>query len=268
MRKKARYQELLDREEAYLKMHNLENLKSARKDNILKFISLRRTMLLDRLRHRPASKNAGEDYFPPPLPENESHASGVADIFSQFSELVDDASSFDFDCLLPGGASSDNDEALARMLEWDAALATRLVQVYGNHISDIPSSLTFEIESGANGIAQGNGDLAFCRLDLFLKPLAVDDGNNQADAKLILSGICCFKFGSNSSNRMASMRWSALDDRCFGGGFICPKTGESIEADHSAFDPYKRQMIHPSVVSLDHIRSAEVDETQGPGMTL
>ena len=257
IRKKARYQELLDREEIYLKMHEREVLQSERRDCVLKLIALRRRMLLDRMRHVQDAQQSGERTYP----SDHTHANIRMDL----SELVLDAASFAFDSMLPGGASPDSEEAYAKMLEWDGALASRLMHFFSSQMSDIISSLSFDIESGVEGIAQSNSDLAFCHLTLEAKLPSVHN-HDQVVTKLITSGICSFTFGVRS-NRLVSMRWTALDDQCFG-GFLRSVADESKGGNHPPFDPYRRQLIHPSVVSLDHIRSAETDEFQGLDVSL
>ena len=237
-------------------MHELEVLQSERRKCVLKLVALRRRMLLDHLRNVPDSRESGERTC--------TSMPTYADMRRDLSEFVLDASSFVFDSMLPGGASPDSEEALSKMLEWDGALASRLVHFFRNQIADVVSSLSFDIESGVEGIALSNSDLAFCRLELVAKVPSVVQ--NQVARKLIMSGICSFTFGVGSS-RLVSMGWTALDDRCFG-GFIRSVADEPKCGSHPSFDPYRRQLVHPSVVSLDHIRSAETDDLQGLDVSL
>jgi len=231
-------------------MHELEVLRSERRNCVLKLVALRQRMLLDHLRNVPDSRESGEQSCP--------SMQTYADMRRDLSEFVLDAPSFTFDSMLPGGASPDSDEALAKMLEWDGTLATLLVRFFSSQFADIVSSLSFDIESGVEGIALSNSDLAFCRLELVAKVPSVQ---NQVVTKLIMSGICSFTFGVGSS-RLVSMGWTAIDDRCFG-GFVRSAADEPKGGTHPSFEPYRRQRVHPSVVSLDHIRSAETDELQG-----
>jgi hypothetical protein len=248
-------------------MLELENHQSEKVGCILKLISLRRKMLLDHLQCVPDVQESDELASRSPLHHTESSASNVADSRQQLSELVLDVSSFEFDSLLPGGASADSDDAFAKMLEWDGDLASRLTHSFGSEISNFSSSLTFEIESGVDGIAQSNSDHAFCRLELFVI-LPSAQSRAHVATKSILSGICSFRFGAGSS-RLVSMQWTALDDQSFG-GFLSPMAGTSNSASHPPLEAYRRQLVHPSVVSLEHVRGAENDEIhcQGVGMSI
>lgn len=266
IRKKARYQELLDREEAYLKMHDLEILQDERKNCILDLISLRQKMLINHLRRLSDDHQSGGSPYRGPASHTESPSEDLPKIRQGLSVLVVDISSFQFDSLLPGGASPDSEEALAKMLEWDEALASRFINAFASELSDILSSLNFEIESGVDGIAYSNSNLAFCRLELYAKvPSALN--RDQTETQRILSGICAFRFGEESS-RLISMQWTALDDQCFSGFLYATPTSVSSDTSIASTDRYKRQLVHPSVVSLDHVRNTETEESQGLGLSI
>lgn len=267
VRKKARYQELLDREVAFLKMQETENLQSERNKCVEKLISLRQQMLLSHLQHLVIGQNCSGDPISKCQSENDSCSTPFAAQYAaQLSELVEDTKSFTFDSLLPGGAHADTHEMFAKMHEWDLVLSKRLMHTFGTKISTVLPSLAFEIEAGTDGIAHGRNNSAFCRLVMSAK----QSSNNPDDAtvqKMVLSGMCSFRFRPGSS-RLLSMQWTTVDDHCFGGFLRSVALGPDAQRFQSS-DTYERQTVHPSVVSLDHDRPNETNDTQeGPGMQI
>lgn len=273
VRKKARYQELLDREERYLQLQEQEDLEDERRECIQDFFQMRQSMLLDQVQRLPDDQKLGGGSSQPNKPESSS---------SKLAELVDGTMPFEFDSFLPGGANADSDDAFAKMLEWDEALLRRMKSSFVESATTVFSTLTYEIESGPSSIALNKNDDAFCRVGLFVNILPSSSNaattSNQASGKkkLVLSGICAFRFGPEQSSRLASLKWTTLQDESCSAGGVTPPSWAGGETDSNSSQPSREtlgsQLVHPSVVSLDHVRHSQhvdLDDSHGgPGMNI
>lgn len=265
IRKKARYQELLDREELYLQQQEQEDIEDEKRNRIHKFLSLRQDMLRDQVQRQARNQQIGES-------SSSCRPSSLDGTFYEtvphehfrlaLAEIIDPTTSFEFESLLPGDANADSDEAISKMQEWDEALVDRARCTFTNSFSNVPL-INYEIESGSDGIALNKNGDAFCRVDIFVQapnPCDSDASGSVVGKKnKIMSGICSFQFGSKN-NLLTSMRWTTLEDRCSAG---------RAEDRNRPFPEYlQSQLVHPSVVSLDHVKQSEGDDSNGPGMNI
>jgi hypothetical protein len=255
----------LDREEKYLQMQKEENLEIERRECIQDFFEMRHSMLLDQVQCRVNDQKSGDESSQP------KKSKEITKSFENFSELANDTMPFEFDTLLPGGASADSDDAFSKMIEWDTVLLKRMNCSRDTSAAEVLSSLKYEIESGPGGIALNKNGDAFCRVELYVHVPSSSNTTRSDQAsgkrKVLLSGICAFTFGSQSS-RLTSLKLTILEDRCFVG--LSRSTGGEMDSNSSqpSRDNLGSQLVHPSVVSLDHVRHVELDESHGPGMNI
>lgn len=271
IRKKARYQELLDREELYLQQQEQEDIDVQKRNYIQRILSLRQDMLRDQVQRQARNQLSGETSSSSRTRSLDGTLYQAVFPYERFrlmlAELIDPATSFEFDSLLPGDANADSDEAISKMLEWDEALVDRASCTYTNNFSEVLPSITYEIESGSDGIALNKNGDAFCRVEIFVQVPIRSESDASASVigkkSKIMSGICSFQFGSKS-NRLTSMRWTTLEDCC---SKACPPV--RAEDSNRPFQEYlQSQLVHPSVVSLDHVKQNEGDDNHGPGMNI
>lgn len=271
IRKKARYQELLDREELYLQHQEQEEMEIQKRNYIQKFFTLRQDMLRDQVQRQARNQQSGETSSSSRTKSSDETMYQTVFPYEHFrlmlADLIDSATSFEFDSLLPGDSNADSDEAISKMHEWDEALVDRASSTFASNFSEVLPSITYEIESGRDGIALNKNGHAFCRVEIFVQIPSSSDTDASASViykkTRIMSGISSFQFGSRT-NRLTSTRWTTLEDRC-------SRAHSSARAEESnrQFPEYlQSQLIHPSVVSLDHVKQSESDENHGPGMNI
>jgi len=266
IRKKARYQELLDREELYLQQQEQEDIEFQKRNVIEKIIALRQDMLRDHLQRQSGESSSSSR-------KRSLDAAIYKTVYPHehfrvmLAELVDPATAFEFDSLLPGDANADSDEAIFKMQEWDEALVDRVSCTFTNNFSEVLPSITYEIESGSDGIALNKNGDAFCRVEIFVQVPSPSEGDPSptvlSKKSMIMSGICLFRFGSKT-NRLTSMRWTTLEDRC---SSPCSSVREK-DSNRPYPENLQSQLVHPSVVSLDHVKQNEGDDIHGPGMNI
>ncbi len=275
IRKKARYQELLDREELYLQMQEEEDIQDQQKQSVLDFFSLRQSMLLDQMKRETHDQQTGEATAPQQSKTDKTMELGLSPeeaIRMKLSELVDPARSFEFDSLLPGGATADSDDAICKMFEWDEVFMDSVQYTFGSNAVNVLKSVTYEIDGGCNGIAINKGGNAFCRVELFANVPAPTESAASDDVAtkrtMLLSGLCSFQFGLES-NCLTSMKWTTLEDRCCVSNVrVSGKQIDIGSRGHPCLEYLGSQLIHPSVVSLDHAKQNDGDEINEPGMSI
>lgn len=269
IRKKARYQELLDREELYLQQQEQEEIEIQKRNYIQRFFALRQDMLRDEVQRQARNQQSGETSSSSRTKSLDETLYLAVFPYEHFrlmlADLIDSATSFEFDSLLPGDANADSDEAISKMHEWDEALVDRASSTFASNFSEVLPSITYEIESGSDGIALNKNGDAFCRVEIFVQIPSSSDASASVIGKKtrIMSGICSFQFASKT-NRLTSIRWTTLEDRC-----SRAHNSARVEDGNRPFPEYlQSQLVHPSVVSLDHVKQNESDENHGPGMNI
>jgi len=247
-------------------MKEEEERQSQRRQIVQDFFSARQSMLLDRVRQHVNDQSSDQARS---SCEKRSHASGER-VRSNLCNIIDASESFDFESLLPGGAEPDTEDAMSKMIEWDQALLESIARNFGNLGSDVLSSVAYEIESGVEGIAFNKNGEVFCRAELSLRlPSTVSkEGQFKNVKKILLSGVCSAKF-SSQSQRLVSFKWTTLEDRCSSGRKRPAPEDAGSSVSQQSRETLGSQLVHPSVVSLDHVRHVDSDENQqGPGMSI
>jgi hypothetical protein len=261
LRKKARYQELLDSEEQLKMFQRAETLRQERIATILKFVVVRDKMLNDATPSTSPSANI------------------------ELQELVDHLSTFQFEIHSHKSISLDttrteqHQDQHAIMSQFDRDIRERCRL---SSTDDVPS-FHYNLVDGANDIAISKQGSGFARLELLVHQRR--DSSSQEESVLkLLSGILTVQFAS-SSNRLSSVSWFITqyhpsfsipssrrhDERQVGA--VAASSSQSNGDDQSrsslstssSHDTLENQMIHPSVVSLD-LKTSHTDITGGNGI--
>jgi hypothetical protein len=254
LRKKARYQELLDSEEQLKLFQRSEKLQQERISTIMKFLNVRDVMLND------ADPTA----------------------YIKLQELVDHLSTFQFEIHGYKSISSDARKEqyhvpMANMLHWDRDIQER----YRPSSVDDVQSFHYNLADGVNGIAISKNGSGFARVDLLVQQPR--DSPSDSSSKCLLSGILAVQFASTSS-RLSSASWTI--SQCHPSFSVHPSRqegrqngtvaepssssiGHTLSSSSLSNDTLENQMIHPSVVSLDFkVSHPETTEANGPGMSI
>jgi len=265
-RKKARYQELLDREEQLLEFQSSEQLQSQRVASIEAILRARQQVLVYFFRGRSGKES---------LPGMQSRAKSYHS--TELASIIED--NFQIESLFPGGGSIESENALDRMLEWDNALQPRIKKWCHQHSSTEDSavaalsSLRYEVDAARDGIAFSKNGTAYCRVSLVVDmPRSLESSSLEVERQELMCSICHFKFSPDSA-KMVSMSWAVLEDHCSGPGRnpscfarLCSTAADDAPYDRSETENHqleelKSQHVHPSTVSLDRVRNAESEES-------
>lgn len=239
IRKKARYQELLDIEKKHEAYQNQISLESKRRAAIVQFLHARQVMLRSLLPTDSASDSSGEQT----LPVNNAAAaddSTKPEAKPSWEEFVENPASFQFE---EGWPKDDSSPATAadRMRRFDAYVQSRVIDKFGATVVPL---LSFNIKGGDKGIAldQMNGGLA--EVEVYLTSI------------MLMTGMVRFSFTADSEKLCQVSYVNALDILA---------SSERLNAQSS----------HPSTVSLDPVHANEApkaeskqDESSGPGMNI
>lgn len=253
-------------------MQEQEEIQEQRRQSVRGFLSLRQNMLLGQKKLATHDQQSGETSSSRPSAMDEAlqwYHVLLENTRLELSELIDATLLFEFESLLPGGANADSDDAISKMFEWDEAFVDRVKSAFGSRAARVLGSVKYEIESGCEGIALNKGGTAFCRVEIFAQiPSESENLVNEkchTDKAMLMAGLCCFKFNS-VSNRLTSMKWTTLEDR------VCVGTvrfsGGEMESNSNKREYLGSQLVHPSVVSLDHGKQNDAEETHEPGMCI
>jgi hypothetical protein len=233
-RKKARYQELLDNEEkldGYLKT---EELNSKRRGCVLEFLSIREDMLRST---RPSDLSTSSD--------DTRQVANTGAESKTLQDVVEDVATFAFCSRTETSAAI---TAVARMQHFDTRLISHLSSPKS---ASVQSSLSYEVNGSASGIALTSGDTGFAEVVLV----------SSFDASQpLLTGVLNFQFAPHSDKLRAAM-WST--------------TSRTFNEGSSGL-----QVSYPSVVSLDPFATIAnmgnndgedkqlEQEAHGPGMDI
>ena len=272
MRKKARYQELLESEEQLKRFRDAEELRQNRKACIQKFLAMREAMLNGVEVGDPSSLQVA-------LP-------------SQLPDLVQDVADFSFEVhgqkpftsnVSSSSLQQETDHqqvVLLRMQRWDRDIQKRFRLRSGSQeeiSASARSAFQYKLADGLNGVAISDGGTGFARVDL-----EVEQGPGD-QTKLVLSGILTVQFAPSASTLSSAIWTTTHYVPSFSVEFSRSMAHAGGEAAHAASPPrddpssssndsmLEHQMVHPSVVSLE-IKASHTDTTEsqspGPGMSI
>jgi hypothetical protein len=294
IRKKARYQELLDCETRLGEIQEAEKLQSDRLTRIQRFLAVREIMLND-LSNSPTTVSMKA--FDNTQLQNIVVPEGL------FLFAIHDWKNTDEDSNIkslgsnePSTYSSRFEESLSRMCRWDRRVRERaeglllegVSRQEDGRSSSISTSVKYEIAGGVDGIAiskDGHGYLRaglVCQTENSAALSSSSSSQLTLQSRTLLTGMLDVQFEVKSS-RVAAATWTTLHD-CLpfnppsgsndGQELVAPardKADPKIGDDpsSSSSETLGNQLVHPSVVSLDHEKAnMDAEDSQGPGMEI
>lgn len=288
VRKKARYQALLDNEKKLAKIKEGEKLKAERLMRLQQFVAFREAML-DRDLSNPSAN----------VTTKAMDTSRLLSIVGQegyFQYGVQDLKNTDLDAEQQSSRSHGIEEAVSRMSRWDQRVRERVLALHTQEqkyrqqdpeSGAVPLSLTYEITGGVDGIAISNDGNGYVRAELICKTessIAPSSLPSQVtkQGRTLLAGMLVVQFVGCSS-QFAATAWTTIHDFLpFAPSSV---SNESESPDSLAVDaPASKnddeppslsnetlgyQLIHPSVVSLENGKGVfDGEESNGPGMEI
>jgi hypothetical protein len=348
MRKKARYQELLDTEKHYSQLKLHEELRKERTAVLNRYLALRQSMINNLVLRRRHTAN----------PPDHSSLQSMAKYISMLHEKVVDseaglvlhihdrnfiAEQSLYSC--SGGRISGTEtytlsspssisatdrtaDSVSQMINWDQFVCDRVVVKLeeSQHLDatnssiDPNTSFAYQVRGGINGVAISPDGTAFGRIDLLYTTerstkMAIEP-STLARSPVLLSGIISATFVGGSS-RLSNIVWLTAESESLdlngempeerlisindkeaadntktpydeeaaialpGANQIRSNNNHQTQDDDpssssSSHETLGQQLVHPSVVSLDHEKinasmtsdSPPDDLQQGPGMSI
>jgi hypothetical protein len=179
VRKKARYEELLDNEKCFYALQAKEELARRRRQCIIDFSALRASMARDSL--------------VPALPAQS------ADVHVQhLATLVEDVTTFSF--FAKGySVGGQHNHADGQMREFDRELTSRVAARFGEAVLPL---LVYDVSGSGDGIALSASNSGLAMIEISL----------SAESKIpLMSGLLNFEF-MNDSSKVRSVYWTVLKD--------------------------------------------------------
>jgi hypothetical protein len=186
IKKKARYQELLDEERHLKDFRTRAKLDLERRTNVLQYVATRHEMLLKLRRRSDGSTCSGDTA----QADNTSSrpATELMEIVSQLSYTM---------------GNQDTDEGTApldRMMAYDESLASRIQSLFGN---DALEATKYLVRGGEKGVSLDSLNGGFAEIDVILTLSPVTPA---------LSGILKVEFSGPESSKLSSACWWPMKD--------------------------------------------------------
>jgi len=231
IRKKARYQELLEKEQHYEAWNRVRNLNRERKDTILSFLSIRGSMTNNH-------NNKTQTPFQQPQQQTERDLCALFEDASSFWFHVHGAQATTTEAdpkeqQQPPNGISDMEQVMNVSIRDKAATATTTCSILGKN-----APLAFRVIGGAQAIAIGESHNALVHVSC--------DGQQR---RSICTAMMQFQFAADSA-KLRGVHWFALIDDDPANENHCPLQ------DSSALTSY------PSVVSLDPVQQQQQQQQQ------
>jgi hypothetical protein len=233
VRKKARYQELVDKEIMYDDLKIAADLDEARVDAVMSFVDCREKLLC-------SSTTTGTEAL---------------------NSTLYDRSSFTFDVQGPLVAPAPAD-AMTRMKTMEEVIRCKVANHFGK---DADSKLGYSVVGGRDSIAINKAGVAMVELAVVVK----NNSTQRADASTtIMSAMIRWKFAPNAAKLMG-MQWTTMIDtlahvhptdrsKLLGSQTCYPSV---VSLDHGALSPSAVEQVDKSPRSSPHTE-------EGPGMNI
>lgn len=185
MRKKARYEELLQEERLLQDFQKQCQLEKARRSTVVQYVKARQQMISRKGRSEDSTSSDGT------APTGNGCASSVQD-------LVEDIDNFVFQV-----ENETVDQGLSthdRMDSYDDNLAARIEKRFGNHSLAL---LQYAVRQGDDGVCLDRGSGGTAEIDVFLST----DPHTP-----LLTGFLRFGFSRPDSAKLSSVSWSPMKD--------------------------------------------------------
>jgi hypothetical protein len=271
VRKKNRYDELLENEQSLGAFQDREKVWNERRHNVVTFVKLRAQMLRSLL--TPSSDESTDSDDTRPI-ENTTLAQAPTShkpLATQLADIVHDINSFLFDFVNfdQPFSQAEQCEAAASMKRFDETLLSQLRSLGGEFLVQ---TIDYDIAGGVECVALDNQNSGLVRLYL----VQTRQSSNCAPLRL-MSAMLEFDFAAGTS-MLQRTRWSWLSR-----SFQLQAEDINVEDDGQGL---QGQVSHPSVVSLDltsggfrrfdnenqntefHRPLADDDVQTGPGMDI
>jgi len=236
LRKKQRYQELLDCEEKLKEIEETDDLNDGRRISVIKFLQIRESLMRT---------------FPTKSERSSPERSEAENFGDAFSNVIPNLSEFVFQNTAK--SAGNQLEGMAGLKQFDEQLASRIQRIFG---SSMLESLQFTVQGGENAIALSGDNKGFAIIELTIA------------SHHLVKGIHYFEFADGSVEIKAAS-WTRMDD-------ALDVTFERLNAQVShpsvvSLDPAagdgQQQHRHPPSLSSIQEKSADYD-CSGPGMSI
>ena len=239
LRKKQRYQELLDCEEKLKEIEEVDDLNEGRKSSVMNFLQIRESLM--------RAFSTKSEHASPERSEAENFGDAFGNVIANLSEFV-----------FQNNAKAARNQLLGMegLKQFDEQFALRIQSLFG---STILESLQFTVQGGENAIALSGDNKGFAIIELTIA------GHH------LVKGIHYFEFADGSAEIKAAS-WTPLDD-------ALDVTFERLNAqvshpsvvslDPAAGDGQQQQQLHQHPPSLSSIQEKSADyDCSGPGMSI
>mmetsp|Transcript_41779 Transcript_41779/g.64357 ORF Transcript_41779/g.64357 Transcript_41779/m.64357 type:complete len:416 (-) Transcript_41779:125-1372(-) len=233
IRKKARYQELLDCEQKLIAMEKIEILRHKRAESVVRFLSIRQRMI------------------------NNGNVESIYNTsVNSLDEVVCSISNFQFETAGPPTADRRSEQAARNsssdvnsMKDWDMSFIKQVTQCYGPGAERF---VEFKVVGGADGIAMSKDGSGFSHVEIVL---------NVNEPRLLITATLSFQFAPGS-DQIRSAAWTTLHEYC---------APQELPFRASNSENLGNLLVHPSVVSLDAEKALdddEINDNSAPGMSI
>lgn len=279
IRKKARYQELLDREQKFLEHQEEEELDLKRRQAVLTFLHVRALMLNGTLEASSKSRaeqdssrqtiKSEEEIRQSSVSFDHSHRAGVKtdsgdeaslgstnrssmeEAASRLSELLVNRESFRFETSL---GESDGIDGITSMRLFDQDLVRRFEGQYGGKSC---SETSYNAVGSDYGVALSQDGSGFAKVELMAEiadeshPTGADApaGRSKQERKLLFTSVVSFQFAAKSP-KLSNASWCILRD-VIGNSPCSSGNGGRSESTAAREESLESQTVYPSVVSFD-----------------
>ena len=235
IRKKQRYQELLDNEKKLQDYQSKEEINKKRRQCVVDFVAIREAML------RSASDPSSES------PKSDATTQVDNTVPKGLEDVIEDLSDFSF----KGGLGSFEEiSAAARMHRFDDETAIKVKGCFGTAAMPL---LSYKIKGSSDGIGFNLNDTGFAEIEL------VVSGQEEVD---LVSGLMVFHFGENS-DKLHSVQWRVTRDAVEEGSFerLDGQTSHPsvVSLDHDKTSAGRRTAV---------TKKTTEEEKHGPGMDI
>jgi hypothetical protein len=235
VRKKARYQELLDNEQLLIKYRKADSVNENRRRCVVDFLAIREHMLRN---------EQGADESTSSEETRQVTNMGVISLGKKLQDVVENVASFAFHAETePSGDTNDQ----SRMKRFDEVLRHNLSKIVNKAMLPL---LSYKVRGSAGGITLSSGDTGFAEVTL------APAGHSFPP---VLSGIVRFQFAPKS-DKLRAVVWTLTGGQ---------RSSERLNAQIShpsvvSLDP----ALYTTIAAMGDNEKSSEDEGNGPGMNI
>ncbi|CAB9501300.1 expressed unknown protein [Seminavis robusta] len=252
IRKKARYQELLDTEQKFLEFQNEAEIKGKRSGSMMKFLDARARMLNEALtkRHQhddetEEAKNKSNETRAVSFDRAEDEVKlgaepqdkAIQNLTHGLSEILEDVKTFRFETSVGDILAHDH----VAMSQFDDFVAGRFDELLGRGSS---YRFSYRVIGSEDGVALNKDGAGFAKVDLVASEPSDAVAFPKENDKILQSSVVYFQFAKDSP-LLSSVCWCVLKDVLDSSSSIGGKS------ESTAKESLESQTVYPSVVSFD-----------------